>query len=285
VFPAFHTIARLLAIRDDDEQPFPPDTPNDQGSTRRLLVLDTYERFAASAPLLLDLCTARPDLTILVTSRVALPVRGATEVAVPPLALPARAPRLAVAELAQSPAVQLFVARAQDARPGFALTEANAGMIVEICQRLDGLPLALELAAPHVKMFPLPDLLARLERQPDILAHGPCDLPPRQRTMDACLDWSYDLLDSTARAVLRHLAAYADGCTFDVAATVCAGIDVAVDPAARVGGIFGHLTTLVDNHLLMMEQDGDEQRLTMSALVRAYALRQRRCSGEEEMTR
>jgi len=230
--------------------------------------------------LLVDLCAACPDLTILVTSRVALHVRGVTEITVPPLALPDPAPLPAVAELAQSPAVQLFVTRAQDARPGFALTEANAGMIVEICQRLDGLPLALELAAPHVKMFPLPDLLARLERQPDILAHGPCDLPPRQRTMDACLDWSYALLGPAARAVFHRLAAYADGCTFDAAVTVCADIDAASEPAARIGDIFGHLTTLVDNHLLMMEQDGDEQRLTMSALVRAYALRHLRCSGD-----
>ncbi len=272
--------ACLLDVRDRGGQALPETTIDDLQGKRRLLLLDNYELIAAAAPLLVDLCAVCPDLTILVASRVALHVRGATEITVPPLALPDPAPLPAVAELAQYPAVRLFVTRAQDARPGFALTEANAGAISALCHGLDGLPLALELAAAHVRMLPPSDLLARLEQQPDILAHGPCDLPPRQRTMDACLDWSYDLLPPMARAVFHRLAAYADGCTFDAAASVCADIDAASEPAARVGDIFGHLTMLVDSHLLVMEQDGDVQRLTMPALVRAYALRQLRCSGE-----
>ncbi len=279
--------ARLLAVRDRGGQALPEDAIGDLRGKRRLLVLDNYELIAAAAPLLVDLCAACPLLTLLVISRVALHVRGAPDIQLRPLALPnpdaTHMPT--AADLAQSPAVQLFVERAQEIAPGFTLTDANAGTAVEICRRLDGLPLALELAAPHVKLLPLPDLLARLERQPAILADGPCDLPPRQRTMDACLDWSYDLLDPTARAVFRRLAVFAGGCMFDTAATVCAGIDAASDPAARVGDIFGHLTTLVDNNLLVMEQDGDEQRLTMPALVRAYALRQLRCSGEEDEAR
>ncbi len=279
--------AHLLAVRDCGGQALPDAAVDDLQGKRRLLVLDNYERITAAAPLLADLCEACPGLTILALSRVALRLRGAPDIELRPLTLPnpdaTHMPT--AADLAQSPAVQLFVERAREVAPGFTLTDANAGTAVEICRRLDGLPLALELAAPHVKLLPLPDLLARLERQPAILADGPCDLPPRQRTMDACLDWSYDLLDPTARAVFRRLAVLAGGCMFDTAATVCAGIDAASDPAARVGDIFGHLTTLVDNNLLVMEQDGDAQRLTMPALVRAYALRQLRCSGEEDEAR
>ena len=279
--------AHLLAVRDCGGQALPDAAVDDLQGKRRLLVLDNYERITAAAPLLADLCEACPGLTILALSRVALRLRGAPDIELRPLTLPnpdaTHMPT--AADLAQSPAVQLFVERAREVAPGFTLTDANAGTAVEICRRLDGLPLALELAAPHVKLLPLPDLLARLERQPAILADGPCDLPPRQRTMDACLDWSYDLLDPTARAVFRRLAVFAGGCMFDTAATVCAGIDAASDPAARVGDIFGHLTTLVDNNLLVMEQDGDAQRLTMPALVRAYALRQLRCSGEEDEAR
>ncbi len=283
--PIATAVARMLAARERDESALPDATLDGLRDKRRLLVLDNYERVAIAAPLLTDLCEDCSGLTILAISRVALHVRGATDIAVPPLALPDPAPLPAVAELARYPAVQFFVQRVHDVAPRFALTDANAGALVALCRRLDGLPLALELAAPHVKMLPLSDLLARLEQQPDILAHGPCDLPSRQRTMDACLDWSHVLLDPTARAVLRRLAICADGCTFDTAATVCAGIDATGEPAARVGDIFGHLTTLVDSHLLLMEQDGDVQRLTMPALVRAYALRQLRCSGEEETTR
>jgi len=216
------TITRLLGVRDDGGQALPNAVLDDLRGKRLLLMLDNYELIAAAAPLLVDLCAACPLLTILVISRVALHVRGGTEIAVSPLALPDHVPLPAVAELAQYPAVRLFVERARDAAPGFALTEANAGAIVALCRHLDGLPLALELAAPHVKMLPLPEMLARLERQPDILANGPCDLPPRQRTMDACLDWSYALLDPAARAVFRRLAACADDCTLDMAATVYA---------------------------------------------------------------
>ncbi len=197
------THARLLETRDRGGQALPDAALDSLQDKRRLLVLDNYERIAAAAPLLADLCAACPDLTILIISRVALHVRGAPEVAVPPLALPdPAATRMPTgADLAQSPAVCLLVERARDARPGFALTEANAGPIADICRRLDGLPLALELAAAHVKMLPPSELLARLEQQPDILTNGPCDLPPRQRTMEACLDWSCDTLDAATRAV------------------------------------------------------------------------------------
>ncbi len=277
--PVATAVTRMLAARERDEPALPDATLDGLRDKRRLLVLDNYERVATAAPLLIDLCEDCPGLTILAISRVALHLHGERRFPVPPLSLPAPAPSPEVAELGDYAAIRLFMERAQEAAPGFTLTEANASMVAEVCQRLDGLPLALELAATRLNALPLPDLLARLDRaysdtSLQLLAGGPCDLPPRQRTMEACLDWSYGLLAPAARAVLCRLAVSADGCTFDAAASVCVGIDAAGEPAARVGDIFGHLTTLVDSHLLVMEQDGNVQRLTMPALVRAFALRQ-----------
>jgi len=281
--------ARLLDLREGG-QPLPEDVVAPLRGKRRLLLLDNYERVATAAPLLADLCAACPDLTLLVTSRVALRVRGAQVFPVPPLALPDPAHLPAIEEFAHYPAVQLFVRRIQDVEPDFALTPATAATVAALCHALDGLPLAIELAAARARLRPLPDLLASLDQQPlDVLSGGPCDLPPRQQTMRATLDWSYDPLDTATQAVFRRLAVFPDGCTLEAAAAVGAGAaaDVAAASTAQgqAGDIFARVATLVDNHLLRRDHTDSAARLTMLSLVRAYGLERLRERGEEEDAR
>ncbi len=273
---------------------------------RLLLVVDTFEHLAAAAPLIADLCMACPDLTVLVTSRMALHVRGEREYPVFPLSLPDLAHLPVVEGIGQSAAVHLFMRQARDVWPDVALTEANAAVVAALCVQLDGLPLAIELAAASVKMLPLPDLLARLEEQPlDVLVGGACDLPARQRTMDATLTWSYELLDPATRAVFRWLAVFADGFTLEAASTVCTGMNAATNPAARIGDIFGRLTMLVDANLLAVtNREGEprlteprlteprlteprltEPRLTMLSLMHAFALERLWASGQGDEAR
>jgi len=268
------THARLLNAREGGGQPLPEDTLAHLRAKRRLLLLDNYERIAAAAPLLADLCAACPDLTLLVTSRARLRVRGAREIPVPPLALPDSARLPAVAELTHYPAVQLFVQRIQEVEPAFALTPANAAVVAALCQCLDSLPLTIELVAACARLLPLPDLLERLERQPlEILDGRSCDAPPRQQSMRATLDWSYDLLDAPTRAVFLRLAVFTDRCTLEQAATaVRADVDGAPTAQGQASDLFDRVATLVDGHLLTIEHAGDEPRLTMPTLVRAYAL-------------
>jgi len=160
--PLAALVVQLLGVRARGERALPAEVMARLCGRRLLLVLDTVEHLLAAAPLVADLCVACPDLTVLVTSRVTLHVRGAQEFPVPPLALPDSARRPGVEDIGQSAAVQLFVRLARDVTPDFALMEANATIVAALCVRLDGLPLAIELAAASVKMLPLPDLLARL---------------------------------------------------------------------------------------------------------------------------
>ncbi len=230
---------------------------------------------------------ACPDLTVLVTSRMALHVRGEREYPVFPLSLPDLAHLPVVEGIGQSAAVHLFMRQARDVWPDVALSEANAAVVAALCVRLDGLPLAIELAAASVKMLPLPDLLARLEEQPlDVLVGGACDLPARQRTMRATLAWSYELLDPATRAVFRWLAVFANGFTLEAASVVCMGMDVVAPPATRIGDVFGRVGTLVDAHLLAVaNREGGEPHLTMPALIRAFALECLQASGQEDEAR
>ncbi len=284
-------VVQLLGVRARGERALPAEVMAHLCGRRLLLLLDTFEHLAAAAPLVADLCVACPDLTVLVTSRVALHVRGAQEFPVPPLLLPDLAHLPPVENLGQSAAVQLFVRLARDVTPDFALTEANAAVVAMICARLDGLPLAIELAAARLTMLPLPDLLARLEEHPlDVLIGGACDLPVRQRTMDATLTWSYELLDPTTRAVFRWLAVFAGRFTLEAAAAVCTGMDVVTHPEMRIGDIFGRVAALVDAHLLAVtnresEPRLTEPRLTMLSLTRAFALERLRASGQEDEAR
>jgi len=291
------TIAQALGLREVGGQPL-LDTLVDYLRPRRaLLLLDNFEHVMDAAPLLAELRLACPDLTILVTSQCALRLRGEQEFAVPPLALPDPAdPALLGAEneLARYPAVQLFVQRARAVRPDLPLTGADIVTIVGICERLDGLPLAIELAASRVKMLPLPALLARLGRQLDVLTGGARDLPSRHQTMRATIAWSYDLLDDAEKTLFRRLAVFAGGGAMEAVAAVCAALDRPADSddgsddadAASESDIFDLLAALVDRSLLEQANPGEaEPRVRMLQTVREYGLELLRASGEAEAAR
>jgi predicted ATPase len=190
------------------------------GDTPVLLVLDNLERLVAAARDLDEVLTRCRGVKILATSRIALRLRGEREYPVPALTLPSASGDLRVEELASSPAIELFVDRARAVRSDFALTAENARAVAEICRRLEGVPLAIELAAARTRLLDPDALLARLETSLDATGTGPVDLPERQRTLRATIDWSVGLLDETERAMLSTLAVFADGWTIEAATRV-----------------------------------------------------------------
>jgi len=269
-------IARGLGLRGEPNQSAQDllDTLKDAlRDTSALLLLDTFEHVVAAAPQVADLLAACPGLKVLVTSRIALRVRGEKRYAVTPLALPpgAHGP----GDPAHSAAILLFAERARDAAPLFALTAANAAPVARICALLDGLPLAIELAAARLDVLSLSGVLARLETvcgnvSLQVLAGGARDLPPRQRGMRETLAWSYRLLDGAARDLLPRLAACADAVTLDMVVAVC-GVDSALGGGGDAYVLEG-LTSLVESNLLRREERDGEPRFTMPGLVRAYGL-------------
>jgi predicted ATPase len=265
-----------------------------------LLVLDNFEQVIGAAPFVSRLLGACPGLTVLATSRVPLHLTGERELPVPPLALPepapgpgahapgspARPPPAEPERLAQFAAVALFVERARDADPGFALTPENAPAVAEICRRLDGLPLALELAAARVKLLPPRALLARLERRLPLLTGTARDAPARQQTLRNAIEWSYDLLDAGERRLFGRLAVFAGGCTLAAAEAVCGGADAAGDLEALGHDVLEAARSLVDKSLLRAhEGPGGEPRLAMLQTIQEYAAEWLAQSGEEPALR
>jgi predicted ATPase/class 3 adenylate cyclase len=256
---------------------------------RLLLLLDNFEQVVDAAPLVAALLGASPQLKLLVTSRAPLQLRGEQEIPVPPLALPDlhRLPDLAT--LAQYAAVALFIQRAREVRPDFAVTNATAPAVAEICHRLDGLPLAIELAATRVKLLPLSALLARLDNRLRLLTGGARDLPARQQTIRATIAWSYDLLDAGAQTLFRRLAVFVRGCTPEAAEAVCGGVGVgswgvAPTPNSQLPTpILDGLALLVDSSLLKPEMGVEgEPRFVMLETIREFALERLAASGERE---
>src|SRR5437764_5113792 len=244
-----------------------------------LLVLDNVEQLVAAAPLAAQALELAPRLKLLVTSREPLRVRDEQIVPVPPLALPDPAHLPDLDHLVQIPAVALFVERAREARPDFALTSENAATIVEICQRLDGLPLALELAAAVLSLLPPAALLARLERRLPLPSRGARDLPERQQTLRTTIAWSYDLLEEGEQHLFRRLAAFVGGFTLEAVQAVCfppapgASSSVQVDEA---GAALEHLAQLLDKSLVQGQQGttSGEPRFTLLETIREYAQEQ-----------
>jgi len=247
---------------------------------RLLLVLDNcehvVEQAAELAGLLLRGC---PGSRILATSREPLGLPGEAVWAVPPLDVPDLADDDA-AELARSPAVRLFVARAAAAAPGFTLTAGTAPAVAVLCRRLDGIPLALELAATRVRALGVAELVARLDDRFRLLAAGRRGGPARQQTLMAMIDWSWDLLTEPERVVLRRLAVHADGCTLEAAEDVCAGPG-AVDPA----DVAGLLARLVDRSLVAVAHGPDGPRYRLLESVAAYCGDRLAAAGEAERVR
>ena len=231
------------------------------GDDRWLLILDNLEQVVAAARDLDALLARCRGVVILATSRTVLGLRAEREYPVPPLPLPADPAGVPVAELAASPAVALFVDRARAVRPGFALTKSNAAAVAEICRRLEGLPLAIELAAARTRLLDPDALLGRLARSLDALGTGAVDMPERQRTLRATVEWSVGLLEDAERSLLEVAAVFVDGWTIEAAAQV-AGLDE--DRALD-------LTEALARHsLVYLDPAGDGPRPRMLETMRAF---------------
>jgi predicted ATPase/class 3 adenylate cyclase len=231
-----------------------------------LLVLDNFERLTKAGHFVSALLAACPGLHVLATSRVPLHVRAERHYPVPPLTLPESVESSDAGAIARSEAVQLFVERAQAARPDFALTPGNAPVVAEIVRRLDGLPLAIELAAARIRLLPPAALLERLERRLTLLTGGPQDAPARQRTLRDEINWSYDLLAADEQDLFRRLAAFVGGFTL-AAAEAVAGRDGELD-------VFAGLASLVDSSLVRQADHDREPRFAMLETIREYGLEQ-----------
>lgn len=235
-----------------------------------LLVLDNFEQLIAGAQLVVDLLQRAPGLKLLVTSRTLLKVYGEHEFPVPPLATPRPGELAAEVDLTRYPALELFVQRAQAVQPELELTRGNAPLIAQICAALDGLPLAIEMAAARCKLYPLPILLQQLQQRLAVLTSSVRNLPPRQQTLRATLAWSYQLLTPAEQQLLNHLAVFVGGCTGEAIATVMGqGVEVELG-----------LQALVDHSLLGYEMSVTESsRYTLLETVREYGAEQLTISG------
>jgi len=244
-----------------------------------LLLLDNFEQVVRAALQVADLLAACPKLKILVTSRMALHVSAEQEFAVPPLTLPDPKHVPDLVALSQYEAVALFIQRAQAARSDFQVTNATAPAVAEICVRLDGLPLAIELAAARSKVLPPQALLARLGQRLAVLTSGARDVPERQKTLRNTIEWSYLLLDAYEQQLFRRLSVFVGGCTLEAVETVCAALGDAM-PSVLDG-----VASLIDKNLLLQTaQEEEELRLTMLETIREYGLERLSSSGEWEAT-
>ena len=232
-----------------------------------LLVIDNFEHLLEAAPFVAHLLAQVESLRVLATSREPLRIAAEHEYGVSPLGLPPVG-AAALEEVARSDAVALFAARARAARADFELSGENAAAVADICRALDGLPLALELAAARVRLLSPADLRDRIEDRLGLLADGPRDLPDRQRTLRSAIDWSYDLLDDRERVLLARLAVFASGCTMDAAERVC-------------DAVLSTLGSLVEKSLVRSRTDDTgNTRFSMLETVRQYALERLTASGE-----
>jgi predicted ATPase/DNA-binding CsgD family transcriptional regulator len=274
------TVAQALGLREGGEQSPAARLAAALRDRELLLVLDNLEQVLEAAPQVADLLAACPALTVLATSRAILRVSGEHDFPMPPLALPGGR-SLALADLARTEAVALFVARAKAADPAFALTEANAASVAAICDDLDGLPLAIELAAAKTRLLPPAALLGRLERpgatRLTVLAGGPRDQPARLRTLREAVAWSHDLLDPDAQALFRRLAVFVGGFTLEAAEAVTGGPGV---------DVFAGVEALADHSLVRrLGVVGAEPRFGMLETIREYALERLQASDDEATTR
>jgi predicted ATPase/DNA-binding winged helix-turn-helix (wHTH) protein len=244
------TIAELLSEHLQDTGPF-------------LFVLDNFEQVLPAATMVAQILAACPTLKILVTSRACLRVYGEQE--------------FPVAPLEHNSAVQLFVQRATAVRPNFTITAENSSAIREICARLDGLPLAIELAAARTKLLSPVAILDRLQSRLQLLTGGALDLPERQQTLRNTIDWSHDLLNEPEQKLFRRLAVFTGGCTMEAVEAVCnTGLDLGIE-------VFDGLSSLIDKNLIQrMDLPDTEARFTMLETIREYALERLSSSGEEE---
>jgi predicted ATPase/class 3 adenylate cyclase len=272
-------ITSSLGLRDEGSRT-PMQTLLDFLTRKRLLlILDNFEQVVGAAPLVAELLQAAWGLTILATSRIALRVRAEREFPIAPLSVPDREGITDLDQLTHYAAIQLFLERAQDVKPSFTLTDENARAVAEICARLDGLPLAIELAAARIRVLTPQALLRRLEKRLPLLTGGAYDLPVRQQTMEAAIAWSYDLLGEEEQRLYRDLSVFVGGFSLEGAEAVCAGDNPQVD-------VLDGITSLVDKSLVRQEEISGEPRFSMLQTIREYGLeRLDECAGAEDLRR
>lgn len=273
-------IAQTLGIGEATDQPLFPLLKTVLEKKQMLLLLDNFEHVADAAVIVAELLSLCPGLKLLVTSRVGLHVRAEQEFAVPPLTLHTLKRLPDPLDLSQYEASTLFISRAQAVKPDFQVTKANAPTLAVICARLDGLPLAIELAAARIKHFPPQTLLTRLEQGLTVLSGGARDLPTRQQTLRNTIAWSYNLLSTEEQALFRRLAVFVDGCTWEAAERVCLAAGQLQEDTLE------GLASLVDKSLLRQEEQGEgEVRFWVLQTLREYGLECLTNARETERTR
>jgi non-specific serine/threonine protein kinase len=259
-------IAKTLSIKETAERPLVESLKDYLSDKQMLLLLDNFEQTLASAPLVVELLAAASRLKVVVTSRAVLHVSGEHQFPVPPLTVPDPKSMPPVEVLEQYSAVALFLKRVRAVKPNFALTDENASAVVHICLRLEGLPLAIELAAARIQLFPPQAMLVRLEDRLKLLTGGARDLPERQQTMRGAIDWSYDLLDEEEKKLFRRLSVFVDGCTLEAAEEVCSARgDLGID-------FLDGMASLVDKSLQQQQEHPGEPRFRMLETIREYGL-------------
>jgi predicted ATPase/class 3 adenylate cyclase len=271
------TVAETLGVRESGEQPLDESLKDYLSERRVLLVLDNFEQVLGAAPTVTELLAGAPGLKVLATSRAPLGLYGEKEYAVPPLSVPDVRHLPDLKTLSQYEAVRLFIERAKSAKADFEVTDDSAPAVAEICVRLDGLPLAIELAAARIKMLPPRAMLHRLGSRLKLLTGGARDLPERQRTLRGTIEWSHALLDEGERTLFGRLAVFSGGRTLEAIEAICdAEGDLPVDA-------FDGISSLVDKSLLRQEEGpGGEPRFVMLETVHEFAREKLRQSAEAE---
>src|SRR3984957_19653252 len=266
-------IAQVLRLREEGAARLVDRVASFLFDRRMMLVLDNFEHVATAATVVTELLAACPLLDVLATSRGSLRLSGEYEFPVAPLALPDPERRYELDALGAYPGVELFLERARAARPDFRLSEANAGAVGAICARVDGLPLAIELAAARVRLLSPDEIVARLARPFELLTGGPRDLPDRQRTLGETISWSLALLDRGARTMFARLGVFAGGFTVAAAEAVAGDTDTA--------GVIDVLAKLIDHGLVQRPAaPGPASRPRLLETIREFALEELAASGE-----
>jgi predicted ATPase/transcriptional regulator with XRE-family HTH domain len=267
-------VAQALGLPGTGDQPYAQRLITHLRTATQLLVLDNFEPVVESAPALAEILAACPGVSVLATSRIPLRVRGELDFQVQPLAIPQARDLDGLDALANVASVALFAERAQTVAPGFALTADNAAAVASICTRLDGLPLALELAAAWLRVLSPQALATRLESALGVLVDGPRDLPPRQRTLRATIDWSFFRLSDSEQRLFRRMSVFAAGCTLSAIETVCGD-------GEDDGTLLPRLASLVDANLVRTNAPGrSDPRFGTLETIREYAGEQLRDSGD-----
>jgi predicted ATPase/class 3 adenylate cyclase/DNA-binding CsgD family transcriptional regulator len=271
------TIARALGLTETADQTLEELLIDYLGERHTLLLLDNFEQVLGAAALVTELLSAAPNLKVVTTSRILLRLYGEYEFAVPPLEVPDPGRRQSLEQVTQYEAVRLFIERARAAKADFAVTSDNAPEVAEICARLDGLPLAIELAAARIKLLSPRAILDRLGDRLKLLTSGARNLPERQRTLRGAIEWSYKLLDAAERTLFTRAAVFSGGFTLEAMETVCdAGEELPLD-------IFEGASSLLDKSLLRREEGADDEpRFVMLETIHEYARERLEQSGEAE---